>query len=352
MAVCKVIVLRSIFQLVIIVGLPILLLIQLLVSLTVPRAHTAGNEHGFLVITIEKNEDGSLASEIRNSKRGLDSGVLGPWTENSRMTGYEDENEFEGLQVGYVLTVLQGVNQELILQPWASDKPSFFPELYRLTKFITTIEVDCSDVQRLDGIGFPDPSDGLCLRHWKLRSCVAYSFSLDGKDAMFLDSVQSSGCEVHRFDPSRRRPQTSGSVMHHRLWLDWRKPRGIVGNVQHRLLDIMDSFHHEKVDVIWLDVESAEWRVLESWIKDGTLLRINQLILTVHLQWAGFEVGGAEEEVLRFWFSVLRGVWASGMRLVCSKHGPGYTVLRHKLAHAHSSYTLSWLRMREVRWHL
>ncbi|KAL0166348.1 hypothetical protein M9458_038192, partial [Cirrhinus mrigala] len=55
------------------------------------------------------------------------------------------------------------------------------------------------------------------------------------------------------------------------------------------------------VDVLRMDLESAEWRILESWIKDGTLRRINQLILTIHLQWAGFEVGGAEEEVVRFW---------------------------------------------------
>lgn len=54
-----------------------------------------------------------------------------------------------------------------------------------------------------------------------------------------------------------------------------------------------------------MDLESAEWCILESWIKDGTLRRISQLILTIDLQWAGFEVGGVEEEVVRFWYSVL-----------------------------------------------
>ncbi len=93
-----------------------------------------------------------------------------------------------------------------------------------------------------------------------------------------------------------------------------------------------------------MDLESAEWRILESWIKDGTLRRINQLILTIHLQWAGFEVGGAKEEVVRFWYSVLRALRISGLQLVHSAHGPGHIVLRHKLADSHSSYTLSWIR--------
>ncbi|KTG39821.1 hypothetical protein cypCar_00005823, partial [Cyprinus carpio] len=55
-----------------------------------------------------------------------------------------------------------------------------------------------------------------------------------------------------------------------------------------------------QVDVGRMDLESAEWCILESWIKDGTLRRISQLILTIDLQWAGFEVGGVEEEVVRF----------------------------------------------------
>uniref|UniRef100_A0A8C2G6A4 Methyltransferase domain-containing protein n=1 Tax=Cyprinus carpio TaxID=7962 RepID=A0A8C2G6A4_CYPCA len=174
--------------------------------------------------------------------------------------------------------------------------------------------------------------------------------SLDGKDAAFLDTVLYAGCEVHRFDPSGRGSREPASIKNHRAWLDWRNPRrhaGLVGNVQHRLLDIMDSLGHTMVDVLRMDLESAEWRILESWIKDGTLRRINQLILTIHMQWAGFEVGGAEEEVVRFWYSVLRALRISGLRLVHSAHGPGHIVLRHKLADSHSSYTLSWIRTSE-----
>ncbi len=77
-----------------------------------------------------------------------------------------------------------------------------------------------------------------------------YLYSLDRKDAAFLDTMLYAGCEVHRFDPSGRGSQEPASIKNHQAWLDWRNPRrhaGLVGNVQHRLLDIMDSLGHTMV---------------------------------------------------------------------------------------------------------
>ncbi|XP_067281712.1 probable methyltransferase-like protein 24 isoform X2 [Pseudorasbora parva] len=284
MAACNLSRLRSISHRMFIIGLSALLLVQLLVSLTVPYSRRSGDEPAFLVISIEKND--LLESKVRKNERDL-----GLWTdEDSKLIGYEDENELEGPQASA---------RELILQPWASEQPSFFAELLRFTQFVNTTEVNCSVVQDSDGNqseGSPGQSDDLCINHWRgKRGCVAYSFSLDGKDAAFLDTVLYAGCEVHRFDPSGRWGREPAYIKNHRTWLDWRSPRShsnpsLVGNVQRRLLDIMDSLGHTTVDVLRLDLESAEWRILESWIKDGTLRRINQLILTIHLQWAGFEI--------------------------------------------------------------
>nr|XP_055075563.1 probable methyltransferase-like protein 24 [Misgurnus anguillicaudatus] len=329
-----------------IIVLSVLLLVQLLVSLTVMRAYirnNTGDEPAFLIISIEKR-----AEESVNKNVVAQSGGLGRWTDaESRMTGYDDENNFDGHQA---------MSRKLILQPWASEQPSFTSELQRLTQFITTPEVNCSMVQGSEenqSTYSSGHSDVFCINHWKGKTgCVAYSFSLDGKDAVFLDTMLHLGCEVHRFDPSRRkRSGDSGraAIKSHRAWIDWRRPHsrshaGLMGNVQHRLVNIMDSLGHTMVDVLRMDLESAEWRMLESWIKDGTLKMINQLILTIHLQWAGFEVGGAEQEVVLFWYSVLRALHVSGLHLVHSEHGPGHTVLGHKLKNSHSSYTLSWIR--------
>ncbi|XP_015227761.1 PREDICTED: methyltransferase-like protein 24 isoform X2 [Cyprinodon variegatus] len=206
----------------------------------------------------------------------------------------------------------------------------------------------------------------LCAEDWLLpaphRLCVAYSFSLDGGDADFLSTVSRLGCEIHRFDPST----SSASVGHlgnslasnhgnrgvfsqHKLWLEWRAPKrhrhrwsGSPGGVSHTLADIMAELGHHTVHFVYADLLSAEWRIFQSWIEMGTLQNIHHLVSTVHLHWAGFEVGGSDEEVLRYWFSVLRGLEASGMHLVHSSSGEGHSVLKRSTESAHSSYTLSW----------
>ncbi|XP_047239612.1 probable methyltransferase-like protein 24 isoform X2 [Girardinichthys multiradiatus] len=206
----------------------------------------------------------------------------------------------------------------------------------------------------------------LCAEDWLLpaahRPCIAYSFSMDGGDADFLSTVSGLGCEIHRFDPSTSSASVghlgnslannhgnTGVVSQHKLWLEWRAPKGrrhrmsgSQGGVSHTLADIMAALGHHTVHFLYADLLSAEWRVFQNWIEVGILQNIHHLVATVHLHWAGFEVGGSNEEVLRYWFSVLRGLEACGLHLVHSSSGEGHSVLKHTLESAHSSYTLTW----------
>ncbi|KAK3532330.1 hypothetical protein QTP86_016044, partial [Hemibagrus guttatus] len=238
-----------------------------MVSLIVPRDTSAPD---FTVISINSHESESLDSSVDG--RPDSAPKLWPDEETAeRLRAYADENELSSRQV------------------------------------------NCSRWQGSGESGSAyvgESSESLCLNYWATsHPCVAYSFSLDGKDALILESTLSMRCEVHRFDPSSRHKHSSGSeggsVQHHQAWLDWRRPRtrphrGVLGTIPRSLVDIMDLLGHSMVHVLWADLESAEWRVLESWVQDGILRRIGQLILTVHLQWAGFEVGGTEAEVVRF----------------------------------------------------
>ncbi len=104
-----------------------------------------------------------------------------------------------------------------------------------------------------------------------------------------------------------------------------------------------------KIHFLYADLLSAEWRVFQNWVESGTVQNVHHLVATVHLQWAGFEVAGTNEEVLRYWFSVLQGLWASGHKLVHSSKGEGHSILKQTVANAHSSYTLSWVNTRH--WH-
>ncbi|XP_061597853.1 probable methyltransferase-like protein 24 [Cololabis saira] len=279
---------------------------------------------------------------------------------------YEDENEWQERQMG---------PRALEVQLWASDKPSFTAELSRIIAYIARPQLNCSRVYspgQAHAIQPPAASAHwlLCAENWLLpasdRPCVAYSFRMDGGDADFLRTVSRLGCEVHSFDPSNSNA-SGGSpgnslasnhsdevgVSQHKMWLDWRtrkrrrhKTRGNLVSASQTLADIMAALGHHTVHFLYADLLSAEWRVFQNWIEAGTLQNVHHLVATIHLQWAGFEVGGNSEEVLRYWFSVLRGLQASGLKLVHSYAGEGHSVLKQTVTDAHSSYTLTWVNTR------
>ncbi|KAM7373115.1 hypothetical protein PAMP_007995 [Pampus punctatissimus] len=357
---------------------PFLLALQLLVvGPRLPRAARVGVEEqdgavSFSVISIEpersSRQRGALSrrpdlAEEKEEETGVEV------EDGKRMEGarvYEDENEMNSLLVG---------PRPLELQPWAADKPSFSAELNRLVTYITRPQVNCS---RVLSPGLTQTSQlpaastvwMLCAEEWLLPAadtpCVAYSFSMDGGDADFLKTVSGLECEVHSFDPSTSNASgghlgnslasnrgNGGVASQHKMWLEWRarrkrkqKTRGNLISVSQTLADIMAALGHHTVHFLYVDLFSAEWRVFQNWIESGTLHSVHHLVAAVHLQWAGFEVGGTDEEVLRYWFSVLQGLQASGLKLVHSSAGEGHSVLKQTTPNAYSSYTLSWVNMR------
>ncbi|XP_070840060.1 probable methyltransferase-like protein 24 [Chaetodon trifascialis] len=354
---------------------PFLLALQLLVvGPWLPRVTRVGVEEqeggvAFSVISIEP--------EKNSRQRGFPSRGPGLEEEEEEVEvddggrrevarAFEDENEMHSRQMG---------PRTLEVQPWASDKPSFTAELNRIITYITRVQLNCSRVLSPgQAQASHPPADSphwlLCAEDWLLpaadRPCVAYSFSMNGGDAEFLKTVSLLGCEVHSFDPSNSNASgghlgnslasnhgDGGVVSQHKMWLEWRAPRkrkhktrGNLGSVSQTLADIMAALGHHTVHFLYADLLSAEWRVFQNWIELGSLQSVHHLVATVHLQWAGFEVGGTNEEVLRYWFSVLQGLQIYGLKLVHSSAGEGHSVLKQTLSNAHSSYTLSWVNTR------
>ncbi|KAA8585922.1 methyltransferase-like protein 24 isoform X1 [Etheostoma spectabile] len=352
---------------------PVLLALQLLVvGPRLPRGARAGAEEqgiAFSVISIEP-ERNSRQQESPSRRPGLKEEEEEVEVEDAERReearAYEDENEMHSRQMGP--TTLE-------VQPWATDKPSFAAELKRIITYITRPQLNCSRVLSPgQAQASQPPADSphwlLCAEDWLLPAadglCVAYSFSMDGGDADFLKTVLGLGCEVHSFDPSNSNASgghlgnslannhgNGGVVSQHKMWLEWRAPRkrkqktrGNLGSVSQTLADIMAALGHHTVHFLYADLLSAEWRVFQNLIELGTLQSVHHLVATVHLQWAGFEVGGTNEEVLRYWFSVLLGFQASGLKLVHSFAGEGHSVLKQTVANVHSSYTLSWANTR------
>ncbi|XP_026196800.1 methyltransferase-like protein 24 isoform X2 [Anabas testudineus] len=185
------------------------------------------------------------------------------------------------------------------------------------------------------------------------KHCRVYSFGLGVEDRSLEQFLAQSGCEVHCFDPSLKLPHLQQAEMWlHRLSVDWRDPNpGIVGQRQYtstkKLATILNDFGHRQVDVLKADMESAEWKILENMVLEGVLDSVGQLLLELHLHWAGFEVGGDDPSVVRYWFSLLKELERANFRLfhVHSDPAKPHLFLRKNVLNASSTYTLNWVNI-------
>lgn len=245
------------------------------------------------------------------------------------------------------------------MEPWASERRSLEDEADRFLRYIVTPQVSCVSEGR-DGAMLKDAKGAwaVCLdpqyslvHRMQGKHCRVYSFGLGADDRSLEESLVRSGCDVHCFDPSLKLAhQQKDQMWLHRLSVDWRDPNpAIVAQQQHantkKLATILNDFGHRQVDVLKADMESAEWKILENLILEGVLASVGQLLLEVHLHWAGFEVPGDEPSVVRYWFSLLRELERAGFRLfhVYSDPNKARVFLHKEVFNASSAYALSWV---------
>ncbi|KPP63203.1 hypothetical protein Z043_118557 [Scleropages formosus] len=257
--------------------------------------------------------------------------------------------------------MFQTVRWHIDLQPWAGPLHSLEDEAMRFLTYIKTPQVRCAPpaggalADDLQGLAGPwqvclDERYGLSQRIGN-KQCRVYSLGL-GMDARALElSLARVGCEVHRFDPSGSQAHLHDSAMwHHSLSVGWRDPNPAVPQLRRRgttkkLATILSEFGHRKIDVLKADMESAEWKILENLILEDVLEHIGQLLVEIHLHWAGFEVGGDDAAVVRYWYSLLKELERSHFRLFYSHaySGRPRLFLHRNLFNTTSAYTLGWV---------
>ncbi|XP_059211743.1 probable methyltransferase-like protein 24 [Centropristis striata] len=245
------------------------------------------------------------------------------------------------------------------LEPWAGESHSLEDEAKRFLNYITTPQVSCESLAGEEAAqegtrgawaACLDPKYSLTHRI-QSKHCRVYSFGLGVDDRSLECSLASAGCEVHCFDPSLKQPHLQQAEMWlHRLSVDWRDPNpAIVAQRQYattkKLATILNDFGHRQVDVLKADMESAEWKILENLVLEGVLDSVGQLLLELHLHWAGFEVGGDDPSVVRYWFSLLKELERANFRLfhVHSDPTKPHLFLHKNVLNASSAYTLSWV---------
>lgn len=99
-------------------------------------------------------------------------------------------------------------------------------------------------------------------------------------------------------------------------------------------------------------MESAEWKILENLILEGVLDSVGQMLMEIHLHWAGFEVGGDDPSVVRYWFSLLKEVERANFHLfrVHSDPSKPRLFLHKNVLNASSAYTLGWVNTQWKPW--
>ncbi|XP_043860925.1 methyltransferase-like protein 24 isoform X2 [Dromiciops gliroides] len=251
------------------------------------------------------------------------------------------------------------------LQPWASPSQSLDEEAMRFLKYIGTTQISCN---HLIPSGLKSDS-GSTKKPWPIcldekfslahqihnKRCRLYSLGLGNEDTHFELRMASDGCEVHRFDPSIKSAhvQESQHLWFHRLSIDWRDPHPAIAvhklqSTTKKLGTILNEFGHNKIDVLKADLESAEWKILENLILEGVLDQIGQLVFEIHLHWPGFEIGGNDSSVVRFWYSLLKELERKDFRLFYTYKdlSKPQLFLKKELFNASSCYILSWVNMR------
>ncbi|XP_059898305.1 probable methyltransferase-like protein 24 [Gadus macrocephalus] len=248
------------------------------------------------------------------------------------------------------------------LEPWASEQQSLEDEAGRFLHYITTPQVSCGSLAN----GKADEGEGslgawaVCLDQsyslWhKVHSkhCRIYSLGLGMEERALEGFLAQAGCEVHCFDPSLKQPhrQQQPRLWLHRLSVDWRDPPQAARAQRHKhastkkLAAVLNDFGHREVDVLKADMESAEWKILENLVLEGVLDQVGQLLLEVHLHWAGFEVGGHDPAVVRYWFSLLQELHRASFRLFRCHSDPAkpHVFLHKNVLNASSTYTLGFV---------
>ncbi|XP_016105201.1 methyltransferase-like protein 24 [Sinocyclocheilus grahami] len=162
------------------------------------------------------------------------------------------------------------------LEPWAAETRGLQEEADRFLRYISTPQLSCQRPASVPPV-FDAEHHGswlLCLdRRFSLaqrivsKHCRVYSLRSDDALERLLAG---SGCEVHCFDPSIRRAHLQEDNMWlHRLSVDWRDPNPAVPiqrlhSGSKKLAAILSHFGHRQVDVLKVDLESAEWKILGS----------------------------------------------------------------------------------------
>lgn len=173
------------------------------------------------------------------------------------------------------------------------------------------------------------------------RNSVVYSFGI-GEDASFdLELIRETGCTVHGFDPTpkslawvKRCVHEDRFVMHPwalgtsdgtlTLWMPDNPDHVSASLVSassrskdsfsaecRSLQSIMAELGHERVDGLKMDIEGAEYGVIEALCAGGSISKVGQLLVEFHHRMEGFTKAQTLSAIRRLREQGFRIAWVS-----------------------------------------
>eukprot|EP00571_Detonula_confervacea_P004041 CAMPEP_0172328094 /NCGR_PEP_ID=MMETSP1058-20130122/60170_1 /TAXON_ID=83371 /ORGANISM="Detonula confervacea, Strain CCMP 353" /LENGTH=702 /DNA_ID=CAMNT_0013045191 /DNA_START=157 /DNA_END=2265 /DNA_ORIENTATION=- len=178
------------------------------------------------------------------------------------------------------------------LSPASTDSPHNYERIHQLLH--SAAPSQCTNTHVLKGEKAKEPDVHICLDAIPTTGCVVYSIGI-ANNWIFDDFMVARGCHVFSFDPSM-----TGAKKHKRHVNHLFEPIGIGTNDgSHKgdstlygkktnyevetLGHIMERHGHTHLTMVRMDVESAEWDVLEQWVSKGWMKRMDQLLLEIHM---------------------------------------------------------------------
>jgi Methyltransferase domain len=142
-----------------------------------------------------------------------------------------------------------------------------------------------------DGIRFRDGMKSVCMEPSMApepSNCLVYSFGIN-YEWSFDKDFEGYGCQIYAFDPSMDQPDFdySNHIHFFREGIGYEDTNGSRNtwklNTLESIYERLKPIHGNRpIDILKIDVEGAEWKVIPQLIQSGMLKHVRQLALEIH----------------------------------------------------------------------
>jgi len=208
--------------------------------------------------------------------------------------------------------------------PWAREDHDYTAEAKRFLALIQTIHTQkCSNMFKF--------SNWSCCLSPSLENGILYTFDVEQENDLTFEMSLLEQCslqEIHAYNPNILKPEsTDDPFIFHKIALDTESNEKLSKDGRNKsrrwrrqtFSEIRTSLNHITLSLIRLNMNSSEWKILKQILENGEIMRVQQLLVKIHLHWAGFGISGSNEEVVHQWFNILSSILESGMSLVQSQ---------------------------------